>query len=365
MNLSNVPMALTFDDVSLVPQFSEVLPSQVDTTVQLTKTIVLRIPLMSSAMDTVTESATAIALARLGGIGIIHKNLEIEAQAKEVSTVKVADAGFLCGAAVGTGNDLQERASALVKAGVDLLVVDTAHGHSQGVIDAVRNLKTWFPATSVMAGNIVTPEAVEALALAGADIVKVGVGPGSICTTRIIAGVGVPQISAISECAVAAKKHGVSLVADGGIQYSGDLVKALAAGADAVMMGSLFAGTDEAPGERILFQGRTFKTYRGMGSHGAMTNGSKDRYAQSDVQDAQKLVPEGIEGRIAYRGALAEVVQQLVGGLRSGMGYLGAKNISEMKTRARFVRISTAGLRESHVHDVIITKEAPNYYLQS
>jgi len=365
MNFTEMPMGLTFDDVSLVPQYSEVLPSQVDTCHRLTKNITLRVPLLSSAMDTVTESATAIAMAQMGGLGVIHKNLDIARQAAEVAKVKALDPKLLCGAAVGPGSDLAARAEALVSAGADLIVVDTAHGHTAGVIDAVKTLRKMFPELSIMAGNIVTPMAVEALAEAGVDAVKVGIGPGSICTTRIVAGVGQPQLSAILQCAKAARNCGVSLVADGGIQYSGDLVKALAAGADAVMVGSLFAGTDEAPGERILFQGRTFKAYRGMGSHGAMVDGSRDRYAQADVTDSNKLVPEGIEGRISYRGPLASVVDQLVGGLRSGMGYLGARNISEMWARASFVRISAAGLRESHVHDVIITKEAPNYYLQS
>lgn len=364
MSYRDLPMALTFDDVSLLPQYSELLPSEVDTTHRLTKHIVLKSPLLSAAMDTVTESATAIAMAQLGGLGVIHKNLDIAKQAAEVARVKAFDKDLLCGAAVGP-KDLEERADALVRAGADLLVVDTAHGHSLGVIDAVRKLRTRYPDLSIMAGNIVTAAAVEALALAGVDAVKVGVGPGSICTTRMVAGVGLPQLSAIMQCAEAARNCGVSLVADGGIQYSGDLVKAFAAGADAVMMGSLFAGTDEAPGERILFQGRTFKSYRGMGSHGAMMDGSRDRYAQGDVVDPGKLVPEGIEGRIVYRGPLSSVVAQLLGGLRSGMGYLGAANIPQMWARANFVRISSSGLRESHVHDVIITKEAPNYYLQS
>lgn len=365
MSHRDLPTGLTFDDVSLVPQYSEVLPSQVDTTHRISKSIELKVPLLSAAMDTVTESATAIAMASLGGLGVIHKNLDIARQAQEVAKVKAANPNYKCAAAVGPGRELEERAFALVNAGVDLLVVDTAHGHSAGVVEAVRTLRKAYPDISIMAGNIVTPAAVEALAAAGADAVKVGIGPGSICTTRMVAGVGLPQLSAVLQCAEAARNCGVSLIADGGIQYSGDVVKALAAGADAVMLGSLFAGTDEAPGERILFQGRTFKSYRGMGSHGAMIDGSRDRYAQADVTDENKLVPEGIEGRIPYRGSLACVVSQLVGGLRSGMGYLGAKNIPEMWKRAHFVRISAAGLRESHVHDVIITKEAPNYYIQS
>jgi IMP dehydrogenase len=478
--------ALTFDDVLLEPGFSEVLPSDVEVKSRLTRQIELRMPLVSAAMDTVTEADTAIAMARLGGIGILHKNMDPQQQAFEIRRVKknesgmvidpltiapgetlrhalslmhdngfsglpVVDGGRLVGiltsrdvrfetrldqrvadvmtrepitvqegiglddakrilhknriekllvtdnagklvglitvkdilkadrhpgaikdalgrlrvgAAVGTSPETMERVAALVEQGVDVVVVDTAHGHSARVLDTVRAIRKAHPDLQLLAGNIATPEGFRALVDAGADGVKLGIGPGSICTTRIVAGVGVPQISAILECAVEAKKTGVPLVADGGIKYSGDIVKALAAGADAVMIGSLFAGTDEAPGEKVLYQGRVYKVYRGMGSLGAMKAGSKDRYFQGTVRDERKLVPEGIEGRVPHRGPLADTVHQLVGGLRAGMGYVGAATIGQLQERARFRRISSQGLRESHVHDVIITQEAPNYRLE-
>lgn len=474
--------ALTFDDVLLEPGFSEVLPSDVTLHSRLTRDITLRMPVLSAAMDTVTEAATAICMARHGGLGIVHKNLTHAEQAGEVRRVKKAQSGMVAdpvtigpdalledalelmrkfgfsglpvvegnrpvgiltsrdvrfetstgrhvrdvmtkdpisvpegtsledsrrllhkhriekllvtggdgallglitvkdivqaasqpdalrdskgrlrvGAAVGTSADTMERVQALVEQAVDVIVVDTAHGHSKGVLDSVRAIRAAYPSLQIIGGNIATPAAVEALVEAGVDGVKVGIGPGSICTTRVVAGVGVPQISAIMECSVAARKHGIPVIADGGVKYSGDMVKALAAGADAVMMGSLFAGTDEAPGELVLYQGRSYKTYRGMGSIGAMRAGSKDRYFQSGASD-QKLVPEGIEGRVPYRGALAESLFQLMGGLRSGMGYVGAATLDELRAKSVFRRISSAGLRESHVHDVIITKEAPNY----
>ena len=475
--------ALTFDDVLLVPGESHVLPREVDTTTRLTRGLSIAIPLLSSAMDTVTESRTAIAMAQQGGIGIIHKNLTIEQQALEVVKVKKFESGMVvdpvtispeaplhkavelmrrnnisgipvtrngyavgiltnrdlrfeknldqpvekvmttdlvtaregisqdeakallhqhriekllivddekrlkglitikdiektqrhpnsskdgfgrlpAGAAVGPGADREERVAALVKAGVDVIVVDTAHGHHIDVIEAVRALKKRFPEVQLVAGNIATGAAARALADAGADAVKVGVGPGSICTTRVVAGVGVPQLSAIYDVARALAETDVPLIADGGIKYSGDVVKALAAGAHSVMIGSMFAGCEEAPGEVILFQGRSYKQYRGMGSVGAMKKGSKDRYFQGDVDEELKLVPEGIEGRVPYKGPLAMIVHQLVGGLRAGMGYVGAANIQELRTKPRFVKMSSAGLRESHVHDVIITHEAPNY----
>jgi IMP dehydrogenase len=271
---------------------------------------------------------------------------------------------LLCAAAVGPGKDLEARAHALRDAGVDVLVVDTAHGHSEGVINALKQLRRWFPDLCLVGGNIATGEAAAALIDAGADCVKAGIGPGSICTTRIVAGVGVPQVTAVHEVSSVARKKGAFTIADGGIKFSGDCVKALAAGADAIMIGSLLAGTDEAPGEVVLFQGRTFKVYRGMGSLGAMEAGSKDRYAQADVKDAQKLVPEGIEGRVPYRGGVGANLYQLVGGIRSGMGYLGARTLADVRRNARFVRVSAAGLREAHVHDVIITREAPNYRLE-
>ena len=473
--------ALTFDDVLLVPSYSEVLPKDVDVRTRLTKRIELHIPLLSAAMDSVTESRTAITMAREGGIGIIHKNLPILDQAKEVERVKRAESGMVIdpvtvkpnqslrevlaimrehdisgvpvvegqrpvgiltardirfeenldqpvsalmtkelvtvspgvpasqakqllhthriekllviddhklvglitikdilqaernplavkdekgrlrvGAAVGPGADRQERVQALVAAGVDVLVIDTAHGHSKGVIDAVRATREEHPKVELIAGNVATAEATEALIAAGVDAVKVGIGPGSICTTRVVAGVGVPQVTAIADCVRVAERFGVPIISDGGIKYSGDLTKALAAGASAVMIGSLFAGTDEAPGDRVLFQGRSYKVYRGMGSLGAMKKGSKDRYGQAGAAD-EKLVPEGIEGRVPYRGSLASILYQLVGGLRSGMGYTGSASVAELREKARFVRISSQGLRESHVHDVIITEEAPNY----
>ncbi len=477
--------ALTFDDVLLEPGYSEVLPHEVDVESRLTRGITLRIPLCSAAMDTVTEAATAIAMARTGGIGILHKNLTVEEQAREVRRVKKAQSwmvrdpltiapglplrealtlmqqhgfsglpvveggrlvGILTGrdvrfetaldrpirevmtsdvitvpegttadeakrvlhkhriekllvvdakgglvglitvkdllgaeaepeavkdaqgrlrvgAAVGTSPETMERIAALVERGVDLIVVDTAHGHSRRVLDTVRAIRKEHKDLQIVAGNIATAAAVEALVEAGADAVKLGIGPGSICTTRVVAGVGVPQVSAIFECAPIARKAGIPIIADGGIKYSGDVVKALAAGASTVMIGSLFAGTDEAPGELVLYQGRSYKVYRGMGSIGAMRAGSKDRYFQGNTDD-RKLVPEGIEGRVPHRGTLRESLHQLVGGLRSGMGYVGAKNIAELQQKARFRRISAAGLRESHVHDVIITKEAPNYRVE-
>lgn len=482
--------ALTFDDVLLVPAWSEVLPRDVDVSTRLTPKIPLRIPLVSSAMDTVTEAATAIRMAREGGIGFLHKNLSVEHQAREVTRVKKAESGIVVdpvtigperrledalalmrqhrisglpvvdgerrpvgiltnrdvrfernltqrvadvmttklitvgdnvglegakellhknriekllvvddggrlkglitikdieqaeahplaakdelgrlrvGAAVGVGGDREARIDALIAAGCDVICVDTAHGHSAGVIEAVRTTRMNFPRVQLVAGNVATGAATLALIEAGVDAVKVGVGPGSICTTRIVAGVGVPQLTAISDCvAAAAAAGGVPIIADGGIKYSGDVAKAIAAGASTVMIGSLFAGTDEAPGEIILFQGRSYKSYRGMGSIGAMREGSKDRYFQDDVEATapQKLVPEGIEGRVPYKGPLRESIYQLVGGLRSSMGYVGCASIDAMRTGAQFVRITSQGLRESHVHDVIITKEAPNYRVE-
>jgi IMP dehydrogenase len=476
--------ALTFDDVLLVPAFSEVLPRDVSLATQLTRGIRLNIPVVSAAMDSVTEGRLAIAMAQAGGIGIIHKNLSIEQQAAEVRLVKKFEAGVIrdpitvspdtpigevmrltrasnisgvpvvegkelvgivtsrdlrfekrhddpvrnimtrkerlvtvgegadddevlqllhkhriekvlvvngdfqlrglitvkdiqksrdnpyaakdaqerlrAGAAVGVGGDTEDRVAALVEAGVDVIVVDTAHGHSAGVLERVRWVKKAFPDLQVIAGNIVTADAALALVEAGADGVKVGVGPGSICTTRIVAGVGVPQITAVNNVARALEGSGVPLIADGGIRYSGDLAKAIAAGAYCTMIGGLFAGTEEAPGEVELYQGRTYKSYRGMGSLGAMQKGSKDRYFQ-DEADADKLVPEGIEGRVNYRGPIHAIVHQLIGGLRASMGYVGCATIDDMRTKPSFVRITSAGVRESHVHDVQITKEAPNY----
>ncbi|MCK5446258.1 MAG: IMP dehydrogenase [Rhodospirillaceae bacterium] len=494
MTTQNIPEALTFDDVLLVPAASDVLPAQTNTRTMLTRDIELGIPIASAAMDTVTEHRLAIAMAQMGGIGVIHKNLTPEEQAGEVLAVKkyesgmvvnpytvspdatladalrikenhnisgipvvekdtnklvgiltnrdvrfadnfeqpvrelmtpnevdkplitvlesvsreeakrllhqhriekllVVDDAFRCiglitvkdiekeqahpdackdeqgrlrvAAATGVGNDGVERAEALIAAGVDLIVVDTAHGHSSGVMKAVSEIKAISNQTQILAGNIATPEAAEALIKAGADAIKVGIGPGTICTTRMVAGVGVPQLSAIMETAAVCKKQSVPVIADGGIKYSGDIAKAIAAGANMVMVGSLLAGTEESPGEVFLYQGRSYKSYRGMGSLGAMARGSADRYFQADVSDTLKLVPEGIEGRVPYKGPVSTVIHQLVGGLRSSMGYTGSATIADMQKNAKFRRITGAGLRESHVHDVTITREAPNYKSES
>lgn len=476
--------ALTFDDVLLVPSKSEILPREVELGTSLTKNIRLNIPMLSAGMDTVTEARMAIAMAREGGLGVIHKNMSIEKQAQEVDKVKRSEHGIivdpiflspkhtlqdatylmeryrisgvpitdengklvgiltnrdlrfetnlskviadvmtkdhlitapvgtsveeaknilwrhrieklplidennvlkglitikdiektqrypfsakdskgrlLAAAAVGIGADMHARVAALVASKLDVLVVDTAHGHSRGVLDAVRDIKKHYPTLDVIAGNIATAEAAVDLIEAGADALKVGIGPGSICTTRVVAGIGVPQITAIYECAKAADKFGIPIIADGGIKYSGDIAKAIAAGASTVMLGNLFAGTEESPGETIIYQGRSYKAYRGMGSLGAMADGSKDRYFQENMD---KLVPEGIEGRIPFKGSISDTIFQLIGGLRAGMGYCGVKNIEEMKTKTKFLRITGAGLKESHPHDVVITKESPNYSL--
>ncbi|MFR3569222.1 MAG: IMP dehydrogenase [Paraclostridium sordellii] len=476
---------LTFDDVLLVPQKSEVLPKDVSTQTQLTKTIKLNIPLMSAGMDTVTESKMAISMARQGGIGIIHKNMSIEDQALEVDKVKRSESGvivdpfflskehtikdaddimarykisgvpivdednkligiitnrdikfeddftkkvdqvmtsenlvtareginlveaqqilkkhkieklpivdeeghlkglitikdiekkiqypnsakdaqgrLLCGAALGISADLMDRVDALVKANVDVVVLDSAHGHSMGVINALKKVKERYPKLQVIAGNVATAAATEDLIKAGADCVKVGIGPGSICTTRVVAGIGVPQVTAVMDCAEVGHKYGVPVIADGGIKYSGDIVKALAAGASICMMGSMFAGTEESPGETVLYRGRSYKTYRGMGSIGAMEKGSKDRYFQND---AKKLVPEGVEGMVAYKGKAEDIVYQMIGGIRAGMGYCGAATIKDLMEISEFIKITSASLKESHPHDITITKEAPNYSTQ-
>ncbi len=479
-----LPRGLTFDDVLLVPAESSVLPKDIDVSTILTERIKLNVPLLSAAMDTVTESRTAIAMAQEGGIGLIHRNMSIAAEAAEVERVKKFESGmitdpitvapeqrlaevqeimgkshisglpvtrdgklvgiithrdlrfekrldrpvsevmtkenlvtakpgvnfeeakeilhrhriekllvvddhfqlkglitvkdiekktqypFACkddrgrlrvGAAVGVGPDCEARVDALVRAGVDLVAVDTAHGHSKNVLDMVARVRRHYPDLDIVGGNVATEDGTTALIEAGVNTVKVGVGPGSICTTRIISGIGVPQITAIANCVKAAGRHNIPVISDGGIKFSGDITKALATGAHSVMIGGLFAGTEESPGETILYQGRTYKLYRGMGSVGAMKDGSKDRYGQGDVEEEMKLVPEGIEGQIPYKGSLAFNVHQLVGGLRSGMGYLGSRNILELRTEAQFIQITSAGLREGHVHDVFITKEAPNY----
>ena len=354
MSLSDriIGEGLTFEDVLLVPSYSEVLPSEVSIGSRFSRNVRLDIPFASAAMDTVTESSLAKAIAAEGGIGVIHKNMTPEAQAAEVAAVKAE--GFRVAAAVGVR--ALDRVKALVEAGVDVIVVDSAHGHSKGVIDTLKEIKKAFK-VDVVVGNIATAEAALALAEAGADGVKVGIGPGSICTTRIVAGIGVPQLSAVASVAEALEGSGIPVIADGGIRYSGDIVKALAAGADCVMCGNLFAGTDEAPGEIIEADGACFKSYRGMGSDDAMRAGSADRYFQSG---ARKLVPEGVVARTPYKGKLADVVFQLAGGLRAGMGYVGAPDIASLR-KARFVRITAAGVHESHPHDITITKAAPNY----
>ncbi len=360
---------LTFDDVLLIPQKSDILPNEVDVKAKLTNKISLNIPLMSAGMDTVTESPLAVAMAREGGIGIIHKSMTIEEQAAEVAEVKCAEllvstaatdsvGRLLVGAAVGATTDVLERAKALIDAGVDIIAIDTAHGHSQNVINTVAKVKEAFPGLEIIAGNVATPEATEELIKAGADCVKVGMGPGSICTTRIVAGIGVPQLTAIMTCAERADRYGIPIIADGGIQYSGDIVKAIAAGGSVVMIGSLFAGSAESPGEEVNIGGKRFKVYRGMGSTGAMKRGSGDRYFQSGTK---KFVPEGVEGLVPFRGELKDIVYQMIGGLRSGMGYCGAKDLEALKNNANFVRISGAGLHESHPHDISITGGEPNY----
>ena len=484
----DIPPAYTFDDVLLVPSASEILPSEVSLATRLTDTVNLKAPLVSAAMDSVTEHRTAITMAREGGIGIIHKNMGIMDQAREVERVKKSESGMiidpvtvtenqsvvdvqvimsnykisglpvlrgeelvgivtnrdlrfvsdndlrvrdvmtsknlvtvpegidlehckaqlhehriekllvvdpqgnlkglitikdiekikkyplaakdeigrlLAGAAIGVSPDMMERTEALISAGVDVIVLDSAHGHSAGILQAVRDVKAAWPELSIIAGNVATAEGTAALIKAGANAVKVGVGPGSICTTRIVAGVGVPQLTALQNCTEIGRKHNIPVIADGGIKFSGDICKAIGIGAHCVMIGSLFAGTDETPGETFLYQGRKYKGYRGMGSLGAMKKGSSDRYFQKKESEPSKLVPEGIEGKVPYRGPISEMIYQLLGGLRSGMGYTGSATIEELHKRAKFVKISPAGLRESHVHDVIITREAPNYRTES
>jgi IMP dehydrogenase len=356
--MKNIKESLTFDDVLLVPNYSEVVPTEVDTATLFTPKIKLRIPLASSAMDTVTESKMAIKLGQMGGIGVVHKNLSIEKQAEVVREVKKLNLPSAC--AVGATGDFLDRAQALVEAGVDVLVIDTAHGHSKRVLDAVKIISKKFPKVEIVAGNIATKEGARALIKAGADAVKVGIGPGSICTTRMVSGCGVPQITAVTDVVSVCKKLKVPVIADGGIKYSGDIAKIIAVGASCVMVGSLLAGTDEAPGEVFEEHGKYYKSYRGMGSLGAMNEGSKDRYGQEKVTGG-KLVPEGVEARVYYKGSVANIIDQLIGGLRSGMGYCGAKNILDLQKKATMVRITNAGLRESHVHDVQIVKHAPNY----
>lgn len=365
--------ALTFDDVLLVPAYSEVLPREVSTKARFTRNISLNIPIVSAAMDTVSEKAMAIMLARKGGISVVHKNMGIEAQARQIREVKEypaegdkipcldAEGRLRVAAGVGITADVLDRVTALVEAGVDAIVLDSAHGDSHGVVEALRKIKAVYPELDTVVGNIATAEAAARLIEAGADSLKVGIGPGSICTTRIIAGVGVPQISAIYDVAKAAEGSGVPVIADGGLRYSGDIVKALAAGGDSVMIGSMFAGTDEAPGEIFEENGRKFKSYRGMGSVDAMKAGSRDRYFQDGEDSTKKLVPEGVVARVPYKGSVGDIIYQLVGGIRSGMGYCGAADIDALHT-ARFVRITANGLVENHPHDITITGNTPNYH---
>ena len=374
MKLDDIRLGLTYDDLLLVPQKSEVVPAEVDTSAYLTPKIKLNIPLVSAAMDTVTESRLAIALARVGGIGMIHKNMSVEAQAEQVKLVKEAEAGdnpkasldskgrLLVGAAVGVGANTMERVEALLQAGADVITVDSAHGHSKNILRVVAEMRATYPDLQIIAGNIVTKEAAEDLIEAGANTVKVGIGPGSICTTRVVSGVGMPQASAVDEVATYCADKGVCVIADGGLKYSGDIVKALALGADTVMLGSLLAATLESPGEvHEEANGKKFKTYVGMGSLAAMKRGSADRYFQKSTTSIEKLVPEGIEAKVPYSGTVEEVAYQLVGGLKSGMGYCGAKDLMALRKNAHFVQITNAGLRESHPHDVDMTVDAPNY----
>ena len=366
----------TFDDVLLIPAESHVLPNEVNLGVKLADNLQLNIPIISAGMDTVSESAMGIAMANQGGLAVIHKNLSIEAQAEEVKKIKAvvkdddhphaavdANNHLLAVAAVGVTSDTIDRAEALFAAGADAIVIDTAHGHSAGMLRKIKEIRAHFPKQTLIAGNVATAEGTRALFEAGVDVVKVGIGPGSICTTRIVAGVGVPQLTAVYDSASVAREYGKAIIADGGIKYSGDIVKALAAGGNAVMLGSMLAGTAEAPGEVVFDDGRQYKFYRGMGSVGAMSqaHGSSDRYFQGGVNEANKLVPEGVEGRVPFKGSVDDIIFQMLGGLRSGMGYVGAKDIDALIENAQFVEISGAGLRESHPHEIQITKNAPNY----
>ncbi len=359
--MGTIKEALTFDDVLMLPRYSSILPSNTDISLKLTNNINLKVPFLSSAMDTVTESNMAIAMAQEGGIGVIHRNLNIQKQSSEVKKVK--NKKLLVGAAVGTNKEDFERAKALIDSGVDLIVIDTAHGHSKKVLKTLSKLKKIKSKIPFCVGNIATGEAAKKLYNSGADIIKVGIGPGSICTTRMVAGIGVPQISAIIDVKKALNKKNIKIISDGGIKFSGDIAKALAAGADAIMMGSIFAGTDESPGKKFKSGGKTFKQYRGMGSIGAMSAGSANRYFQSNFKDKSKFVPEGVEGRVEYKGKVSDIIYQLQGGLRSSMGYIGAKSLKEINKRAKFVKITKAGFYESMVHSVEVTQKSINYKL--
>jgi IMP dehydrogenase len=359
--MDTIKEALTFDDVLLLPRYSTVLPSKTSILLQLTKKISLKVPFLTSAMDTVTESKMAIAMAEAGGMGIIHRNLDIKSQSNEIKKVKRKN--LYVGAAVGTNEDDLDRVRALLNYGVDLIVIDTAHGHSEKVLKILKKIKNISKKVPVCVGNIATGEAAKKLYDSGADIIKVGIGPGSICTTRMVAGIGVPQISAIMEVKKALNKKNIKIISDGGIKFSGDIAKALAAGADAIMMGSIFAGTDESPGKKFKIKGKFFKEYRGMGSIGAMSAGSANRYFQKNFKDKSKFVPEGVEGRVEYKGKVSKIIYQLQGGLRSSMGYIGAKNLHEIYKKAKFVKITKAGFYESMVHSVEMTQKTINYKL--
>jgi len=359
--MDTIKEALTFDDVLLIPKYSDVIPLNTNIFLQLTKNISLKVPFMSSAMDTVTESKMAIAIAKEGGMGIIHRNLNIKDQSNEVKKVK--DKKLLVGAAIGTNQEDLDRARSLTLNGVDLVVIDTAHGHSEKVLRTLSKIKRIIKKVPICVGNIATGEAAKKLYNSGADIIKVGIGPGSICTTRMVAGIGVPQISAIMEVKKALNKKNVKIISDGGIKFSGDIAKALAAGADAIMMGSIFAGTEESPGKKFRVKGKLFKVYRGMGSIGAMSAGSANRYFQKNFKDKSKFVPEGVEGRVEYKGKVSEIIYQLQGGLRSSMGYIGAKNLKEINKKAKFIKITKAGFYESMVHSVEMTQKTINYKL--
>ena len=359
--MDTIKEALTFDDVLLLPKYSNVLPSNTNIILKLTKKILLKVPFFTSAMDTVTESKMAIAIAKEGGMGIIHRNLNIRNQSDEVKKVK--NRRLLVGAAIGTTIEDLDRARSLISNGVDLIVIDTAHGHSMKVLKTLSKVKKIIKSVPVCVGNIATGEAAIKLYNSGADIIKVGIGPGSICTTRMVAGIGVPQISAIMEVKKALKKKNIKIISDGGIKFSGDIAKALAAGADAIMMGSIFAGTDESPGKKFKIKGKIYKSYRGMGSIGAMSAGSANRYSQKNFKDKSKFVPEGVEGRVEFKGKVSDIIYQLQGGLRSSMGYIGARNLKEINKKAKFIKITKAGFYESMVHSVEMTQKTINYKL--
>ena len=359
--MGTIKESLTFDDVLLLPRYSDILPSETDISIELTKRIFLKAPFLSSAMDTVTESKMAIAMAQAGGIGIVHRNLNIKDQIKEIFKVKKKK--LVVGAAVGTNKEDLLRAKMLIDNGCDLIVIDTAHGHTKKVLNLLSNLKKINKKIPLCVGNVATGEAAKKLYDSGADIIKVGIGPGSICTTRMVAGIGVPQISAIMEVKRALKNKKIKIISDGGIKFSGDIVKAIAAGADAIMMGSIFAGTDESPGKKFKIKGKIYKSYRGMGSIGAMSSGSANRYFQKNFKDKSKFVPEGVEGRVAYKGNVSKIIYQLKGGLRSSMGYIGAKNLKEISKNAKFIKITKAGFYESMVHSVEMTQKTYNYKL--